>query len=116
MFLPVSLSHLHESQQNAGNPGSKTPYGAGGRTPARPGYATPGRASVRNARTPNPYGGTTPANYGGAPNNFGAPPPQPPYAGYQTPRGGYPPQPSSMNPARAALIHNSTLANNRYRS
>ncbi|KAF5377014.1 hypothetical protein D9757_007713 [Collybiopsis confluens] len=99
------VRHLHESQ-SAG--GGKTPYGAGGRTPARiGGYATPGRASVRptHGRTPNPYGGATPApNYGSAPTNFGTGtvPGQPPYAGYQTPRTGYPSQPV----ARTAVMNN----------
>ncbi|KAJ4498038.1 SH2 domain-containing protein [Lentinula lateritia] len=101
------VRHLHESQ-NLGNGGGKTPYGAGQRTPARPGYATP---SVRPSRTPNPYGGTTPGP------NYGAPPSQPPYAGYQTPRG-YPAQSmGNMNPARAAMMNASvgSVGNNRFR-
>ncbi|KAF9075222.1 transcription elongation factor SPT6 [Rhodocollybia butyracea] len=103
------VRHLHESQNATSAGGGKTPYGAG-RTPARGGY-TPGRTSVRPTRTPNPYGGSTPGpNYGTAPTNFGAPPSQPPYAGYQTPRG-YPPPPGGMNPARHAMIQNAS--NNR---
>jgi len=124
------VRHLHESQnQQASAAGGKTPFGAGTRTPARPGNATPGHMSVRQpARTPNPYsGGTTPGRYGGAtpapfpPSavpqavyGFAPPPPQQPSYGYQTPshRPPFPPPgqplPAGMNPARAAMIQQSS--------
>ncbi|KAK1236011.1 Transcription elongation factor spt6 [Marasmius sp. AFHP31] len=118
------VRHLHESQNLANNAsGGKTPYG--GRTPGRPsGHATPGRASVRPVgRTPNPYGGATPApHYGATPSTYGQTPHgQTPHGqtphGYATPAHrpqAYPPPPPSnlpphgMNPARAAMIQQST--------
>lgn len=90
------VRHLHESQNlGGGGLSGKTPYGA--RTPARTpaaGHATPGRMSVRTVptRTPNPYGGVPPSA-------MPPPPPPPPvggttpYAGFQTPGGGYPGRP-----------------------
>ncbi|CAK5277668.1 unnamed protein product [Mycena citricolor] len=116
------VRHLHESQSQAA--GGKTPYGAGSRTPGRAiGGATPGHISVRQpARTPNPYAGGTTPRYGGA---TPAPIPQtaygmvPPagYNGYQTPAQrpgqfppGQPPLPAGMNPARAAMIQQSSAS------
>ncbi|KAI0082636.1 transcription elongation factor SPT6 [Panus rudis PR-1116 ss-1] len=112
------VRHLHESQNlsGAGGRGGKTPY-VGARTPARtpaPGHATPGHMSVRQiGRTPNPYGPRPGAPSAPPPaTQFGGmPPPQTPYAGYQTPGYGQPPPPnppSGMNPQRAAMIQQSS--------
>lgn len=114
------VRHLHQSQNLAtAAAGGKTPYG--GRTPGRPsGMATPGRASVRApARTPNPYGGATPApHYSATPSHY--PPPSAPGQtsyGYQTPshppgQSYPPPMPHGINPARAAMIQQSSAWGN----
>ena len=125
----VSDRYLHESQNLAAGGGAgaggKTPYGAGRMTPGRtPGFATPGHMSVRQpSRTPNPFAGvpsssnsnaaTTGSTYGGSTQYGGATS----YGGassygYETPRSttAGPPQPSGLNPARAAMIQNASAA------
>ena len=125
----ISGRYLHESQNLAAGGGAgaggKTPYGAGRMTPGRtPGFVTPGHMSVRQpSRTPNPFAGvpsssnsnaaTTGSTYGGSTQYGGATS----YGGassygYQTPRSttAGPPQPSGLNPARAAMIQNASAA------